>query len=316
MAISAHDIARIVAEVAPAGRLEAVDPMISGASSVVEVRFGVGQRLVIKSFSVEHPWQLHHERFVYELIRTNTTVPVPDVIRCDDTQQLVPFDYMVMSRLPGAPIVALIELSRTEVADLYRQLGAILRALHTVSFEHHGFITPSGVDPPLTNDQFMTQRFHAQLGVFADTGGDPRIADQIERAVAASQRLFEASRQGVLCHNDLHEANALADQRRGRWQVSGVIDVGGAVAADPLFDLARTHFWSTKGDRWKQEALLAGYEPTRPERDEALHIYTLHHALELRNWFARHDRPPMCKHLDDELERLTRSTTRTRARDR
>ena len=305
MSISRHDAARILAEVDRAERLEAVEPMAGLTSPIVELRCAGGRRLVIKTFSVERPWQLHHERFVYQLIRTHTRVPVPDVLRCDDSKQLIPFDFMVMSRLPGAPIVARTDLARAEVQDVYGQLGAILRMLHTVTFEHYGYITPTGVNPPLTNDEFMTQRFGEQLRVFADTGGQRRIADRIDGAVTSSRPLFAASQRGVLCHNDLHEANALAIKQRGRWHVTGVIDVSGAVAGDALFDLARTHYWSTKGDPLKQEALVQSYRPVRPGWREALKIYRLYHALELRNRFARHDRSPMLTHLDEELERLT-----------
>jgi aminoglycoside phosphotransferase (APT) family kinase protein len=181
-----------------------------------------------------------------------------------------------------------------------------------VNFEHYGFITPSGVDPPLTNIEFMTQRFGEQLRAFADTGGQPHTADRIHGAATASGPLFAASERAVLCHNDLHEANVMAIERRGRWHVTGVIDVGGAVAADPLFDLARSHFWSTKGDPLKQEALVRGYGPARPSWREALHIYGLYHALELRNWFACHHQSSMLEHLDEELERLTHSTIPSR----
>jgi aminoglycoside phosphotransferase (APT) family kinase protein len=109
----------------------------------------------------------------------------------------------------------------------------------------------------------------------------------------------------VLCHNDLHEANFLAIKQRGRWHVTGVIDGGGAIAAEPLFDLARTHCWSTKGDPLKQDALVESYRPARPGRREALNFYRLYHALELHNRFARHDRSPTLEHLDEELARLT-----------
>jgi hygromycin-B 7''-O-kinase len=305
MSISRHDAATILAEVDSAERLEAVEPMAGLASPIVGLRCAGGQRLVVKTFSVERPWQLHQERFVYQLIRTHTTVPVPDVLRCDDTKQLIPFDYMVMSRLPGAPIVARTDLSRAEVQDVYGQLGAILRMLHTVTFEHYGFITPTGVVPPLTNNEFMTRRFGEQLRVFADSGGQPQTGNRIEGAVTSSRPLFAANHSAVLCHNDLHEANALAVKQRGRWHVTGVIDVGGAIAGDPLFDLARTHYWSTKGDPQKQEALVQSYRPARRGWREALNIYRLYHALELRNWLARHGRSPMLTHLDEELERLT-----------
>jgi hygromycin-B 7''-O-kinase len=51
----------------------------------------------------------------------------------------------------------------------------------------------------------------------------------------------------VLCHNDFHEGNILADrdQRRG-WQVTGFIDVENDIAADPLMNLAKTDCYSIR----------------------------------------------------------------------
>jgi hygromycin-B 7''-O-kinase len=305
MSINAHDAARILAEVAPSDRLEAVELLAGVSSPIVELRSVGGGRLVVKTYSAQRPWQLHQERFIYQLIRTNTTIPVPDVIRCDGTKQLLAVDYMVMSRLPGAPIGAHHELSRADVEQLYGQVGAALRALHAVTFEHYGFITPAGVVPAMKNAEFMAQRFHDQLRVYAGTGGKPQIAARIDRAVTAGRDLFAASPGAVLCHNDLHEANVMAINRGGRWHLTGVLDVGGAVAADPLFDLARTHYWSTKGDPIKQGVLVRSYRPTRPAWRAALQIYILYHALELRNWFARHRQQPMLNHLDEDLEQLT-----------
>ena len=65
--------------------------------------------------------------------------------------------------------------------------------------------------------------------------------------------------------------------------------MGGAIAADPVFDLARTDFWSTNGNPLKHAALLVGYGDLRAGWEEVLPLYSLYHAFELRNWFARWD---------------------------
>jgi hypothetical protein len=66
--------------------------------------------------------------------------------------------------------------------------------------------------------------------------------------------------------------------------VTGAVEVGGAVAAHPLFDLARTDYWSTRGDPEKRAGLREGYgQSLGPDQEAAIDIYALHHALALWN---------------------------------
>ena len=109
----------------------------------------------------------------------------------------------------------------------------------------------------------------------------------------------------VLCHGDLHEANILVSEAPEGWKVEGIVDVGGAIAADPLFDLAGTDYWSARGDPTKRAGLLKGYGGLRREWEEAVAVYSLHHALELWHWFHRAGRSDeMVRTIISDPERL------------
>lgn len=112
----------------------------------------------------------------------------------------------------------------------------------------------------------------------------------------------------VLCHNDVHEANVFITRRNDAWQISGLLDVGGAIAADPLYDVARTNYWSTRGNRGKQQALLDGYGRLATREQTGLAVYMLYHALELRNWFALSKTDPATvQQIDADIDRLLSS---------
>ena len=97
----------------------------------------------------------------------------------------------------------------------------------------------------------------------------------------------------ALCHSDLHEANVLVERVPSGWVETGVVDLGGEIAAASLFDLARTDYWSTRDDPEKRAGLREGHgEFLGRDQEAMIDIYALHHALELWNWFARaHARP-------------------------
>ncbi len=83
----------------------------------------------------------------------------------------------------------------------------------------------------------------------------------------------------VLCHDDVQQANVLAEYgRNGNLQLTGLVDFGNARAGDALFDLAKALFCCAHEDPRSREPLLAGYGGiNHPNPGEALWLYTLFH---------------------------------------
>jgi len=270
--------------------------------SVWELVCASGSRLVVKCHPADRAWQMPQERYVLGLIAARTRVPVPRVVYADASRSLLDRDYLVMTRIDGREIVSLSGLTDSDVAALYRLLGRALRSLHEIRFERFGYPTPAGIAEGATNDAFMARRFADHLRTYRDTGGDAQVAARIERIVAGSTWLAARS-VAVLCHTDLHEANALVRRVGREWRLAGIVDVGGALAADGLFDLAKTLYWSARGHALKQQALVEGYEP-EPGWEEPVRFYRLHHALELRNHFARHGKRAWLPGIERDLEAL------------
>jgi aminoglycoside phosphotransferase (APT) family kinase protein len=199
----------------------------------------------------------------------------------------LPLAHIVMTRLPGRPL-ATARLSPADAAGVYRRMGELLAAVHRIDQPLWGYLTTRVVDTRDDNTAYMTDQFDRRLRDFAALGGDAALARAIERYVAQHGDRFAACTGPVLCHNDFHQGNVLVSPD-GR--VTGFVDVEGAIAADPLFDLARTDFYALRGDPVARAALLDGYGPLPPDWADRVVIYQLHHALELWNWAARIGKP-------------------------
>jgi aminoglycoside phosphotransferase (APT) family kinase protein len=152
------------------------------------------------------------------------------------------------------------------------------------------------VDVKPTNTAYMTDQFARKLRVFHELGGDPALARAIERHVGRHADLFAACSRPVLCHNDFHDGNVMVHEGR----VTGFVDVEGAVAADPLLDLARTDYYALRDDPAVRDAFLRGYGPLPSDWVDRIAIYQVHHALELSNWAASTGKPVdmSCAHTD------------------
>lgn len=151
----------------------------------------------------------------------------------------------------------------------------------------------------------MAAWLERDLRRFAEAGGPASLVARVERRSAAIAPLLDACREPVLCHNDLHEANVLVERAPSGWRVTGVLDAGGAIAADPLFDVARTDYWSARGDAEKRAGLREGYGASfGPEEEARIAFYALHHALELWVWFARARDAARAAEIAADLDRL------------
>jgi hypothetical protein len=88
------------------------------------------------------------------------------------------------------------------------------------------------------------------------------------------------------------------------WEVTGLIDVENAIAADPLIDLAKTDYYSLGRGEPERTALLEGYGPLPADAAERLDLYRLYHALELWDWFCSIGTTGPLKSIADDIARL------------
>jgi aminoglycoside phosphotransferase (APT) family kinase protein len=267
-------------------------------SAVYELRgAGCARPLIVKVYAPQWRPKLIKEVYVYRLLARHGIRHIPRVLHAaPHGVPALPLAYTVMTLLDGRPLSELRDdLAGTDLAGVYRQLGQLLAAVHRITQDHWGYLTTRVVDVKSTNTAYMTDQFARKLRVFDELGGTPALARAIARHVARHTDLFAACSGPVLCHNDFHDGNvlvsrstgAVSDERApGEWRVTGYVDVEGAVAADPLFDLARTDYYALRDDPTKRDAFLSGYGPLPPDWADRIAIYQLHHALELWNWAA------------------------------
>ena len=260
--------------------------------------------LVTKVYGERMAWKLGKEVLVYGLL-TSLSVPTPEILFADDSRQVVDANYALMTMLPGSPASTVTDgLPAEDVRDIWRQIGAVARAFHTVTFEEFGYLGPHGVVEPVGgNRTHMTRILDSHLRMFRDKGGEPAVADAVERRLTEDAPLLDTCDQSVLCHDDLHEGNILVEQRNGHWIVTGVVDMENASAADPMLDLAKADYYARE-EPVRRAGLLDGYGPLPPHGEARLALYRLHHALALWSWFARIGRERPLPGLAADMARL------------
>ncbi|MEV5576460.1 aminoglycoside phosphotransferase family protein [Spirillospora sp. NPDC052269] len=235
-------------------------------------------RLIVKFYPEDQGWKVVKECHVYGLLPDG--VPAPRALHASRDPLAV-----VMTSVPGRPLSEVSEsLPPDALHSLYTQMGRILASLHSRHTDAFGFIVKGVAEPVQTNAEYMTSHFTRHLRTFREKGGAPALAARIEEHITTHAALWQECTTPVLCHNDFHEGNVLVDETPEGWQVTAIIDMENAVAADPLLDMAKTDYYAPPQSRPHLSALWDAYGT--PATPNAFPLYRLHHALELWAWYA------------------------------
>jgi hygromycin-B 7''-O-kinase len=258
--------------------------------------------LVLKVYPNDLHWKMQKEVIVTGLIQDRLSVPAPRILFADDSKRLLQLNFVLMTKLDGSGLGHLEKkLSSEQLGEAYAQIGRLLRDFHRIPMEAFGYIGPNGIwTAHASNHDYLTHQFQRKLKEFVARGGKAELAQRVAGHVSKRAQLFEGCTQAVLCHNDLHAGNLLATARDGGLRLTGVLDFEGALAGDPLMDVAKAIYCL---DKACTRALLEGYGPMDRERwSETLDLYHLYFVLELWCWMAQIGKTERLDKLALELE--------------
>lgn len=304
--VSAKLAQTLVDRVRPGVAVASVTRIHGGEMAAIhEIGLGDGTSLVLKVYPDSVRWKMSKEADIARLIDGRLGVASPRVLLTDDSRELLDLDFLVMTKLEGETL-GRIEQSLTtgQRASAYAQIGALLRDFHRIPMPAFGYIGGNGISSPHTsNHAYVTSQFGRKLKEYVERGGADELARRIERHIATPADVLHDCMAAVLCHNDMHAGNLLASNAGGKLRLTGVVDFEGALAGDPLKDIAKALYYLGDADR---RSVLDGYGDTGRARDEAaLALYHLLFVLELWCWMAQIGNSAPLPGLTADLERLS-----------
>ena len=259
-----------------------------GISTIYEMRCSrPDQRVILKVYPDTFHWKMEKEVYVYSLLHRAEGLPTPSILWSDDSKELLPQHYVLMTKLEGQPLSHVApSLSPLQLRDIYLQMGTLLAKVHDITLDAFGYITTRVVASHATNEAYMRFQFQKKLAELEEHGGDASLRRMVEAYVSMHGDVLTQAQTPVLCHDDYHEGNVLVAEEEARWHVTGIIDVENAVAGDPLLDVAKTDYYAIRENAAKREGFLAGYGRLPERWHDRVQLYKLYHALELWDWFA------------------------------
>ena len=270
------------------GSVVAIKAMSGGKAPVFRVDLSSGSTVVLKPYAEGVHSSAGKDAFAAAQLQSRG-LPVARQLLVDESRTKLPFGFVVTNYLPGLTAGALKD--HPDIASLYRQMGALLRALHEIRMPVYGAFGAAGiVDPLVSNGAFVRKLIVNSFEWFAAMGGEPALDARLrEIAEARFNSVVPHSRGPVFAHDDLHPNNVLAvEDAPGKLVLSGLIDFGNARAADAVLDLAKCLFCSEHDAPGSTPHLLDGYgRIDHPDPEGALWYYTLLHRVTMWCWLRR-----------------------------
>lgn len=177
--------------------------------------------------------KFRNEQRAYDLL-IGGALPVPHIVALDESRQVIPYDYLVMTRLPGVNLAeSWRSLDPARVSSHAHEAGRWLARLHGTT------LTGFGPLRCLADRPFRTWRdyFHDYVGRYMMQARerdllDDRLSAHLVAALQNARDLLDGVTVGVLVHSDYHYENILQDA----GMLSGLLDFEWALSGDPSFD--------------------------------------------------------------------------------
>lgn len=200
------------------------------------------------------------EEMAYSHLR-RTGVPVPEAVVIDLSQRLVPYAYLICTKLEGQPlVVGWPGLPPHEQEQTAYLAGVLLGRIHDQTFGAFGSLHT------LSEGRFAT--WHAYVADYLQRYADRALSlelvspETLARLLAVPDRhraLLDTVSRGALLHSDYHFENML----QSGGVITGILDFEWALAGDPAWDFIAEDQWEAQcpGSR---RFVYEGYTHHRP----------------------------------------------------
>jgi Ser/Thr protein kinase RdoA (MazF antagonist) len=283
------DIPHVDQAIAPLGlgKVAQATEMAGGSSPAFRLDLDTGTSLVLKVYADRKARAPGGDAFASAQVQ-GIGVPVTRYLLVDDSRNNLPFRFAITNYLPG--VLASTLAGHPDIASLYRQMGALLRSLHSISMPAFGWFDAVAIKiPAKSNTTFVRGQLDHAFAKFTAYGADARLAASLRQMADSSfDAVVPHSAGAAFAHDDLHPNNVLAVDIDGKLSLSGLIDFGNAYAAAPVSDLAKCLFCSEHEAPGSTRYILDGYGPIdHHDPEAALSFYTLLHRITMW-WWLRH----------------------------
>ena len=177
---------------------------------------------------------MRQEPDIHRLLLEKTDVPVAPIFAYDDTLSLIDRDYVLMKRLPGAPLT---DVPQADENTVLRQVGRYLAQAHSLTADTYGYIgAHRPMEPRTTWVEAFEHMWHRLIDDIVMVGHYTEPESHLFRTLLGRHRaLFDRPVVSRLLHMDIWHQNILVHTHS---TVTGIVDWDRALWGDPEIEYA------------------------------------------------------------------------------
>lgn len=233
-----------------------------------------------------HPKQVKNEYFFAEAeamkLASRAGVPVPTTLLVDDSRSIVPFDYMVTTKVGGKVMKEVVQSDAATHPTYLVQIGAYLGKLHTIKTNGYGFFDNDLAKKGQLVGIHKSNQEHFLSALVADEEfhrDNPQYLDPslVSKALQYLQGNLDLAscETPTIVHNDIADWNTVVQGPT----VTGIMDWDECFSGDPVFDFATVSLFYNDE---QMEYLKQGYQTTNIlplNYDQKFALYTVRYIL-------------------------------------
>ncbi|MGK7396539.1 MAG: phosphotransferase family protein [Candidatus Cyclobacteriaceae bacterium M3_2C_046] len=217
---------------------------------------------------------------IYQIIKEQTSIPVPEIYVYDNSHETIPQSYMIMEYIPGKALSET-NLPQFKTQEVIRQTGAYLKELHQkCQSDQYGYLGPHKCMEPKSS---WEKAFHEMWNKLIDdieNCGVYKLNDAMIARKALDNHLekFKLTQPASLLHMDIWSQNIMVDHS---GKVTGIVDWDRTLWGDPGIEFAVADYCG-----FNTEAFWDGYG-NKPAQDEAAGIRSkFYHFYEIQKYLV------------------------------
>jgi aminoglycoside phosphotransferase (APT) family kinase protein len=225
--------------------------------------------------TTDNPEKLKREAYLFNTLK-QFNIPTPDLLGFDDSAEIVPYPYILISYIPGAPLDAAWEtLNLSQKQHIAFQMGDLAHKIHLITPETLGNHPIFG-----TIDQWL-KRYAAKRQLYWQVISQQHyFSTEVNRHITQIFNQFDQIQwQGKarLKHGDFSPGNI----QISNGNIVGIFDFEFSYFADPLRDLEK-YLISFQLPGLDTKEFLRGYQKPVLSKEEILRIKT--HSIHQGLW--------------------------------
>lgn len=309
--LSSRQIEKVIKHFFPSAHVLRIERKPKGVMNLVlEIEIENPKRVFIMKLSKQpKKFSMEKEKFVLEMVRKKTNVPVAEIIESDFSKKKFPFEIMIMSKIEGEMLSAIWDkLSKKEKIEIAKGLGEVLGELHKLKSEK--FARIKGKKLKHFNSwkkMFFEDVKSIKLKIKKEKRIPENVKSKIFQLFKEHEKLFMQQKEPVLVHNDYHLDHLFAKKKGKAWDVTGIIDFGFAEFNPKECDFVKPHRWIFDKGKHIERAFIKGYKrKQRIKKDfkKLVLLYRLHYDLVFINRLLKVGNERVAKQYIENLPKL------------